>query len=388
MPSTPSMPPASIAAHHSSHVTRTTRPPRRSTAASFDADALCGAMIVAGTPSSRAIQATPCAMFPVLVVTSPSASSSRGALRTAFACAADLERADRLQVLELEPDLRRRVVDVEADERRADDRPRDALARRLDVGERDQKSTSTPTPRSRARRTTSSAEARSSTAIPSDSNTVSSSSCSRPGMHPGEHLAELGLDVVGADRALRGREDVVARLVQARLAPVGEERGRGRPSPCRARASSGCTSRRRSRARRARASASRRSARRGRSSCTRPRRRRARRPPTARRSRRPRRRAPPPPRGGAPRCGSRDRRGRRASRGRARAPAHPRRGSRRAVRPAARARGSRPPETAAVRISVIGDGVHDRDAARRSRRRAGARRPCACRGRATGSSAR
>ncbi len=50
-----------------------------------------------------------------------------------IAGAAQLERADRLKVLELQPDLRPRVLDVQAHERRADRRPRDAAARRPDV---------------------------------------------------------------------------------------------------------------------------------------------------------------------------------------------------------------------------------------------------------------
>ena len=160
-----------------------------------------GTTIVAGMPSSRAIHATPCAMFPVLVVTTPSRSCVRRRAQDRVRRAAELEGADRLQVLELEPDLGGRV-DLEPDERRADDGAGDSLAGALDLLERDQKSTSIPTPCSRARRTTSSADARSSTAIPSDLKTVSSSSCSRPGMHPGEHLAELGLDVLRADRSL------------------------------------------------------------------------------------------------------------------------------------------------------------------------------------------
>ncbi len=98
--------------------------------------------------------------------------------------AAQLEGADRLQALELEPDLRRGVVQVQADERRPDDGVRDPGSRPLDVLERDQNSTSLPTPCSRARRTTSSAAARSSTAIPSDLKSVSSSSRSRPGCVP------------------------------------------------------------------------------------------------------------------------------------------------------------------------------------------------------------
>jgi hypothetical protein len=44
-------------------------------------------------------------------------------------------------------------------------------------------------------------------------------------MHACEHLAELGLDVLRADGSFRSRKDVVARLVEARLAPVGEEGG-------------------------------------------------------------------------------------------------------------------------------------------------------------------
>ena len=67
------------------------RPPRRSTAASFACDALSGTTIVAGMPSTRAIQATPCAMLPVLVVTTPAASSARGALKIAFAAPRSLK---------------------------------------------------------------------------------------------------------------------------------------------------------------------------------------------------------------------------------------------------------------------------------------------------------
>jgi hypothetical protein len=52
-------------------------------------------------------------------------------------CAADLERADRLEVLELEPDLRR-GVDVEPDERGADRGAGDRLPRQLDLRDRDQ----------------------------------------------------------------------------------------------------------------------------------------------------------------------------------------------------------------------------------------------------------
>ena len=94
--------------------------------------------------------------------------------------AADLEGADRLQVLELEPDLCRRVH-LQTDERRADRGAGDRLPCALDLGEADQNSTSVPTPCSFALRTTSSAAARSSTPRPSDLNTVSSSGSVRPG---------------------------------------------------------------------------------------------------------------------------------------------------------------------------------------------------------------
>src|SRR5262245_37878184 len=66
--------------------------------------------------------------------------------------AAQLEGADRLEVLELEVDLRRRVLELEADERRADDRAGQALAGSFDLGQRDHKATAVPTPSSSARR--------------------------------------------------------------------------------------------------------------------------------------------------------------------------------------------------------------------------------------------
>ena len=66
----------------------------------------------------------------------PSRAASRRRERHGVAGAAQLERADRLQVLELQPDLRRRVLDVQPDERRADRRSGDASARGADVLER------------------------------------------------------------------------------------------------------------------------------------------------------------------------------------------------------------------------------------------------------------
>jgi hypothetical protein len=57
--------------------------------------------------------------------------------------AAELERADRLEVLELEVDL---AVVLEADERRAKDAPGEPVAGSLDLGQRDQNGTAVPTP--------------------------------------------------------------------------------------------------------------------------------------------------------------------------------------------------------------------------------------------------
>src|SRR5581483_11619001 len=94
--------------------------------------------------------------------------------------AADLEGADRLEVLELQPDVGLR----QPEERRPHGGVADRLARRLDLGERDQKSTVVPRPVSYARRIRYSAAARSSIARPSDSKTVSSSGDVRPGARP------------------------------------------------------------------------------------------------------------------------------------------------------------------------------------------------------------
>jgi hypothetical protein len=57
--------------------------------------------------------------------------------------AAELERADRLEVLELEVDL---AVVLEADERGAKDAPGEPVAGSLDLGQRDQNGTAVPTP--------------------------------------------------------------------------------------------------------------------------------------------------------------------------------------------------------------------------------------------------
>jgi hypothetical protein len=67
------------ARHQSSYGTVTTRPPRRSIAATFVGEAPSGTTTVAGIPSSLAAHATPCAMLPMLAVTTPRASSSGAA---------------------------------------------------------------------------------------------------------------------------------------------------------------------------------------------------------------------------------------------------------------------------------------------------------------------
>ena len=71
----------------------------------------------------RAASATPCAALPALTVQTPSSSTSARQLAHRVVRAANLERADRLQQLELEIDLGQRKVvagQVEANERRAD----------------------------------------------------------------------------------------------------------------------------------------------------------------------------------------------------------------------------------------------------------------------------
>ena len=64
-----------MTSHHRSYGTLTTVPPSRAIASSFVCGAFSGTMIVAGTPSSRAAHATPCAMLPALAVTTPLAVS-------------------------------------------------------------------------------------------------------------------------------------------------------------------------------------------------------------------------------------------------------------------------------------------------------------------------
>ena len=225
---------------------------------------------------------------------------------------------------------------------------------------------------SRALATTSSAAARSSTAIPSDLKTRQLVRRRAARVGADQHLAELREDVLRADRALRGGEQVVAGLVQRRLAPVDEEARRGHGLACRARASSRmleptaftCAPS---------ASHSRRSDRLAARSCTCRRRRRRRAAPLRRCRRRSRRHVRI----------SASRRGRRASPRRASAPARRRRGWRRrraSGRASARVATA---ETAAVRISVIGEAFRIARSCP-SRRRGAAPRPDADRARASG----
>ena len=90
-------------------------------------------MTRAGTPDSRATQATPCAMLPALAVTTP--SDELGGRRRAHrrVRAAQLEGADRVEALELEQDP---IVRPQRNERRAEDVVADALARPADLLER------------------------------------------------------------------------------------------------------------------------------------------------------------------------------------------------------------------------------------------------------------
>ncbi len=93
--------------------------------------------------------------------------------------------------------------------------------------ELDHSSTSVPIPIRRARATARSAAARSSTASPSELNTVSSPALQPSRHHPRQHLAELAADVVLArDRALLDRQQVLAGLVAQRLSAVAEQRAR------------------------------------------------------------------------------------------------------------------------------------------------------------------
>ena len=112
-----------------------TRPPRRSTARILVAGAVSGATMVAGTPMRRAQNATPCAMLPAEAVSTPRSRSCARGPRHDVGGAADLERADGLEVLELQPELGGRIGET-AYQRRAQGHARDVGARFRHLGQR------------------------------------------------------------------------------------------------------------------------------------------------------------------------------------------------------------------------------------------------------------
>src|SRR5205814_1292911 len=69
---------------HRSYSTLSIRAPRRAIESSFVSGAWSGTTTVQGTPSSRAIQATPWPMFPAVAVTTPACSLSSGIWSTAL----------------------------------------------------------------------------------------------------------------------------------------------------------------------------------------------------------------------------------------------------------------------------------------------------------------
>src|SRR5438067_13333124 len=103
-------------------------------------------------------------------------------------CAPDLEGPNWLQVLELEEDLSRSIPHVQPHQWRSDGGTGDQLAGSTNVLERKRHRlhifTVWPVPVSRARRTTYAADATSSTASPSDLNSVSSRGDRLPGFLP------------------------------------------------------------------------------------------------------------------------------------------------------------------------------------------------------------
>ena len=128
--------------------------------------------------------------------------------------AADLERADRLQVLELEPDLgsRGNLRPVQAYERRAQGNVGDRLARALDLGERDQSSTSVPTPSFAGAADAELARREILDGEPQRLEDRQLVVRAAPRVRADEHLAELGPDVLRPDPGLLDREQVVAGL--------------------------------------------------------------------------------------------------------------------------------------------------------------------------------
>ena len=131
-----------------------------------------------------------------------------------------------MQALELQPDLARRL-DVETDEGGRRDEVGGDRARPLDRLERDQNSTSVPSPRCRALLD---AERRGGEILDGEPERLEHGQLvgvPATRMRADQQLAELGANVVGPDAGFLHRRQVVAGLVQRRLAPVDEQPGAG-----------------------------------------------------------------------------------------------------------------------------------------------------------------
>ena len=177
------------------------------------------------TPSSRATQATPCAMFPALVVQTPRRHSSGSACRIALAAPRILNEPigwrhsslSQISASARRPRAARAACGSPC--RRSASAARSIASREIRTRSPSRVRARVLGPRA------SSAAARSSTARPSDLNSVSSSSSRRPGCAPIRSSPSSARMWSGPMPALGDRTQVVAGLVQGRLAPVDEERG-------------------------------------------------------------------------------------------------------------------------------------------------------------------
>ena len=164
-------------------------------------------------------------MFPALVVQTPAFQSAGSARRMEFVAPRSLKEPIGCRHSSFEPDLAG-SVDIEPDE---------GLAETVSAVVSRARSIASSGIRSRPRR-------RSLFARPVDAEHGRREVLDRdperleerqlrlvppPGMRAREELAELGKDVVGPDAALLDGAQVVARLVQRRLAAVDEQRGVG-----------------------------------------------------------------------------------------------------------------------------------------------------------------
>ena len=104
-----SRPPRAAAPRSSSRSGRSRRP-SAAVRATFTGAAFSGITIVAGTPSSAAAAATPCAWFPLESATTPRSIRSRRRRRERVEGAAELERAGALEALRLDVDLAARAA--------------------------------------------------------------------------------------------------------------------------------------------------------------------------------------------------------------------------------------------------------------------------------------